>query len=383
MSRCAACARAWTREEAFLRLGKCFVRTDLRRRRAAHLLAIERARLPETHALAARERERRRLVVELRALRASREPAGMALRRLRAAMRLMRNAREEGEASWRRCARCADGGVFGSGERACARCGCVVCAECGAEVVDGEEHRCDEADRSSLLSIRRDCRPCVRCRVPCFRQEGCAVMWCPHCHVFWNWSTGRTIEVAAPPHNPDHRAWLTRTATPPREVDDLPCGGMPPLMLLEVRSVFEASELDVPIVLILAHRLLTTAQRERRHYPRHEPPADHARLRVRLLLGDVTEPRAAQLLVGHELAREFKREVGAVLETLVLGGLDVLQRYCAGEDAWPVAIRGLRVLVDGSREALERVAAAYDGRAVPRISPGWEFIAPGRRGTHR
>ena len=62
--------------------------------------------------------------------------------------------------------------------------------------------------------------------------DGCAQMWCTHCHTAFDWRTG-TIEVGRI-HNPHFLQFKKRS----RDHADIPCGGRP--------TVRELDELNAP-----------------------------------------------------------------------------------------------------------------------------------------
>ena len=220
----------------------------------------------------------------------------------------------------------------------------------------------------------------MRCGVPSYRAEGCAVMWCSRCHAFWHWETGRAIEGRAPPHNPDHRAWAAAGgAAPAREVGDVPCGGLPDGATLHEGLMREfARTLTVhPMTPLIVDAVegLHAAQRLRHRYPcAWDEETVHEPLRVAHLNGELDEAAFGVALERHERALLFRRDVGRVLECLVLCGADVVQRFCAVDGAAVTAGRlvELRALVAA---ALERVGEVHR-RAVPRLRHNWEWELP-------
>jgi len=419
--RCVRCGRPWSLREAVDRLGRTYVSTVYRRLRRAALLRAQLLRLDETAALAARVREERELQARARAL-ALRVSEGELehLAALRAAqhalgrLRLGGGTRGGGGASApslraRRCAHAGCGGFLPTGGGACFACGRHTCLRCDAPLSPssspssapggggGEAHVCDPADLLSRARIRDECRPCVRCAAPSARVEGCPVMWCPHCHCFWHWDTGREIDMRhQPPHNPDHRQWVTTGAggggaggggARRRELDDLPCGGMVDAHAIHaalLRDVLRR-DLDVthvaPLVLSAAHAI-SAAQRLRLSFPlAWDDEPENRLLRVALINGEATEDKVATALERNERAHRFRREVGELLETFVHASLDVLHRMTVppDEEATDVASAFIELdaLCDVAREAID-AAGALHGRAAPKLrrrasDGGWEW----------
>lgn len=250
------------------------------------------------------------------------------------------------------------------------------CHRCGHDLWDAcpstSTHVCDDDDVRAMQTIRSICRPCVRCGVPSMRTEGCPVMWCQHCHTFWNWDTGRLIETRRRqlPHNPDHRHWVMAARSssgdlglPPREVDDVPCGGLvdvPALHGAFVREFTRTPGAHSTVGAIMdATESVFRAQRLR---------IEHAILDHTSSPLDLSPQTLGHVLEKRERDNEFHRDVSQALETFVLSGTDTLQRFCAAEEdcgSTSRALEALRALVDAR---LGTVAAIYS-RMTPRVAP--------------
>ena len=80
------------------------------------------------------------------------------------------------------------------------------------------------------------------------------------------------------------------------------------------------------------------------------------------------------LLDRTERTHLFRRDVGLLLQTLVLAGADVMQRFCAEDDCGTTATRlcALRDLVDAALATASRV----HGRKTPRLNANWGWTVP-------
>ena len=382
---CPSCRRLWDVGELRLRLGVTFWSGPYRKMRRAHLLERERPRLLETTEVASREQQRRHLRREMRRLTAAiREGQYHLWVDLRDAQlsyhRLMRLQRSQAAPQGVR-ARCAHDGCGGIAvDGTCVVCQKQTCLRCGD--VREEGHRCDANSVRSMEAIARDCRPCVRCSAPSMRTEGCSVMWCPHCHAFWHWDTRRAIDTRhGTPHNPDHHTWMVtgHGMRPPREIDDIPCGGLPDGAAMHHAFMREFSRtLTVSpraAVLVAAGEAIDAAQRMRHDYPLawNEERANEP-LRIAFLNGDCDEEAFATALERMERTHLFKRDVGRVLETLVMAGADVLQRFCAFEDCDTTAwhLEALRRIVN---QAMLDVCRTH-ARTAPYLTHDWRWVRP-------
>lgn len=85
----------------------------------------------------------------------------------------------------------------------CALCEKMSCLKCRHEKT--ENHQCKAEDVESVALIKKDCRPCPKCRAYIYRTEGCTQMFCTHCHAQFDWNTGKILTKI---HNPHLTEWL-------------------------------------------------------------------------------------------------------------------------------------------------------------------------------
>jgi len=210
-------------------------------------------------------------------------------------------------------------------------------------------------------------------------------MWCPHCRTFWNWDTERIIESrGSNPHNPDHRAFLANNHGDQRhlhrvrrEVDDVPCGGLPDGIVVHnalVRDSLSINHLSglAPIV-IDALECVHLSQHMRHHYPLTWNAHEQFRpVRIAFILGDVTRDAYMVTMERMERTFEFRREVGYVLELLVLSGADIFQRLSSGDDDIVSVCFSLIALRDIVDARMTHIASIFQRRA-PRLERDWKW----------
>lgn len=400
---CPSCNRAWRRAELRRRLGISFLKGPYRTARRLVLRMREGPRLTILLPVAVRERHRRALDVEVRLLyeelmylqafivdvsdlHEEYDRIAIALRRVQRRQEALESTAREAQ-TLRHLAYCAHAGCGASlSEETCAECSRRTCLECGAAMEGAGSHVCETDVLATRDLLLRECRPCVQCGVLSQKIEGCPTMWCPCCHAFWNWDTGRIIDGT--PHNPDHRAWITEgTSFAAREVADLPCGGIPEQQalqsaVLEELLIFNHMS-DSTSLLFAAESAARYAQfmREQR-YPRTERDADRPELeatRIRFLVGDITEEAFSTILEQGERDSEFRDDVANVLESFVLSVSDLLQRFVSGSvygiertEAIAQELQGVRAIID---EALQDVGQVHE-RKPPRLTSRWYWGLP-------
>ena len=366
------------------------------------MLHREQGRLVQDQPLAIRERRRRTLQTEVEhALNLFRAGDHSVLPQIWILNRNLRNLRSEWHLHARsthiRCGHMTCGGLLDAGDGTCIQCNRVTCQHCGSCISDGaslEDHECDPDAVASQATLRRECRPCAGCGALSYRTEGCPIMWCLVCHRFWHWNTGRLVVTRhGLPHNPDHRAWVAtgRDAVPQREIDDIPCGGLPTIQDVHLLTI-EALRRSVDCTIIrsagmdvvMATASLQEAQALRHSYRENWDMNREAQsLRLSFLMGDISEAKFAKSLEKLDRNLRVRREVALVLEGMVLAGADLLQVFAATirsgmiVDCRAMALQlgSLRGIFDDSLQQLE----ALHARKLPRLSANWIWRLPHRR----
>ena len=213
-------------------------------------------------------------------------------------------------------------------------------------------------------------------------------MWCSQCHVFWHWDQRRVIETRNyVPHNPDHRDWVAQNNRGDRlrEMQDLPCGGFPDANRLHNAILRGNVERHVPFSLLYAGapQLLTmmetlqiTQTVMRARYPRIINDDGLLQLRVEFLLGDfASEDAYAKAIERHDRSTKKKQEFGFLLETFVLSGLDLMQRFVHDVDTMRQTLDCFRELCLVFNAAASELSRVWNWK-VPTITAEWKWNVP-------
>ena len=368
-------------------IGNAFYNREFRTSRRRRLCLHEEARFAGTMPFVQSERTRRQLKAQLAELWTLIQRGHHEYVPLR--MDLMRRMRHVDRATHPRApaqnrVRCAACGVMTDGR--CAACRIDTCVECGVQREEGGgDHVCDEDVRQTVALMRRECRPCVRCSAPSMRTEGCAVMWCVQCHTFWNWDTMRVIERGVPPHNPDHRAWLMQAPhNRRRELDDVPCGGLPDggelhAALLREFDIFLSASPHAESI-VRAAEAVHHAQRLRHTYPSTwDEEGLNRDLRLAYLIGDIDSDKFSFAVERRHRGVVFKREISELLETFVLAAADVFQVFCAPVRGYTCAdTMNALTTIRGEMNRAMRTVEAQHARRAPQVTEAWVWRVPYR-----
>ena len=231
---------------------------------------------------------------------------------------------------------------FLSSKWTCQLCTSVICAECNEQKVD-EEHVCDPGNIESVALLRKDTKSCPGCGEMIYKISGCAQMWCPSCHVAFDWNTLRIEKGLV--HNPHYYEFMRNNGNINREHGDIPCGGFPTLH--EIQILLRGYSEGTGAIFFSIHRLV-------RHISAVNiiggMPADvdFQEYRVRYMLGEMSEKEFQYMITKTEKSRDKARDqynifrmfvdvAGDMMRQVILKQLDIpdftvqidrLREYC-------------------------------------------------------
>ena len=342
--KCMNCASLLTRDALVSGISRSFVDGAFREWRGRVLMDRERAMMPSTQPVVeARLNEKRHDddIKRIDAERAVLRRRLMSLNNLREVVS-MRRSRARNVTIGRRefIHRCAWEGCRGfvSTSYKCGTCSRRTCKACNAPVSDiPTPHVCDPSDVASVSEIGSSARKCPSCSEPIVRVSGCDQMWCPSCRTAFSWATGR--EVKGPVHNPHYYEYRRRHGHLGREMDDVPCGGLPSFVELQTAlSARRTEEVEgLHIWYHNFHRMLRHVQmtmvRPTEWAARAVDDTTNLELRVSYMLGVLTDEALQQRLQARERRREKIRDVHNAWHMFVIVASDILRQMLL-EDTW-------------------------------------------------
>lgn len=88
----------------------------------------------------------------------------------------------------------------------CGDCKKAVCAKCREERLDG--HECNQQELETIKLLKRDTKPCPRCKTPIHKIDGCDQMFCTKCKTAFSW---RTLNIQRGLiHNPHYHEYMAQ-----------------------------------------------------------------------------------------------------------------------------------------------------------------------------
>lgn len=188
--------------------------------------------------------------------------------------------------------------------------------------------------------------------------RNCDQMWCVSCHTAFSWRTGQVATGIV--HNPHYYEFQRRmnNGTAPRNVGDIPCGGLLDWAILRRAILPPGASGRYPgwvSTLELAHRRINHVQNI--DMPHLAAAAvninDNIDLRISYLLKEIDDDTMKTTLQAREKKREKELETRRIYETLTGAATDIFRRiFTVAEQKGPVEenFRPLLVELDKLRE---------------------------------
>jgi hypothetical protein len=88
----------------------------------------------------------------------------------------------------------------------CGDCKKTICAKCREERLEG--HECNKEQLETIKLLKRDTRPCPRCKALIHKIDGCDQMFCTKCKTAFSWRT--LIIQRGLIHNPHYHEYMAQ-----------------------------------------------------------------------------------------------------------------------------------------------------------------------------
>jgi hypothetical protein len=333
---CMNCRQAWGRPFLDSHLSHSWCQGELRKHREAVLFDRERSLLPATQEAVAVERQKRAFGTELptlfEQLDALERQMDIVRDQIREYQHFIRHgprttpaAQQERRQFIAACPK-ADCRGFLSTAYKCGTCAGQFCADC--RELKEEGHTCNPDLVATIREIQRDSRPCPNCGTAISRVSGCDQMYCTQCNTAYSYATGKVVTGVI--HNPHYFERMRALGgEAPRQPGDNPCGGwprwydfnakIPTRFNVFVRDIYQNSR--------------HVEHEELPRYPLETDRVDNTDLRVRYLLGELTEKALRQQAQQRDRRNQFRMEVRGPLELFVVSSLELMQHIARSRTA--------------------------------------------------
>lgn len=342
------CKKTWNREMLTNAFGKTFMNKEYKKKREDDIFKTEKALLPETQPYAVANKQLASIRSEMRLLQAR-------LRELKIQEQfIVRNgpitehkAKELTTKLTIKCPMKTCNGYVNTSDMKCGICNTHVCSKCH-EPKQEENHECNPDTVETVKLLKKDTKSCPNCHVMIHKIEGCDQMYCVNCNTAFSWRT-REIVIGRI-HNPHYYEYLKsiKGGTVPREIGDIPCGGIPTSW--EMRNFTHV---------LAEHRMITHIQEVEMPQYTTNRITNNRDLRIKFLNGDLHEDEFKRILQRREKESEKKQEISQVLNTCVVASSDIF-RMCQRDKNQQKAKEYLKRLFDFTNESMRRISKLYN-----------------------
>ena len=267
----------------------------------------------------------------------------------------------------------------------CGMCGIFACSKCHEVKGDKKDapHTCKLENVETAKMLAKNTKGCPNCHVLIYKLGGCSQMWCVECHTAFDWNTGKIATGQI--HNPHYYEYLRKNNTQPREIRDIPCGGVPDYLSLvrHVRNVASSTN-DADAKLKEAyieryHRGIGEVIDLRTWY-RNRNLQDTREIRVKYLIKDYDESMFKKMLQIKAKAQEKVTNIDQVLDMFVMASSYILQRLLTihTREEVELILAELEQLRGYMNDSMKRVSQTYDCK-VPWIDENLHLHRVGER----
>ena len=361
---CMNCQCPWTDVEQLQEVaGRAFCNGPLRKKREEVLFERQKALLPSTQDKCETVLRERKIRVEIKGMQAQitrlQNEVYQKRRHLWSLTHSAQHKRKERREFIRGCPKMDCRGFLTTRYR-CPLCESRVCSKCHADITEcGEdEHECREEDVLSARLVMSSSKPCPECGTRIQKVSGCDAIFCVVCSSFWNWRTGRITSGVM--HNPEYFRWLRERGISAEEDRQARRrrgrqfrGSFPMPRRRESCRTYTA------IWRLLAH----VRDVELRRYSVNEIEQNQD-LRVRFLLGELTEVQMRKALQKREKANRKKQAIHNVFTTFADAIHELLQGYVSRNRISKTALTKDAVsMVTFSNEGFARIRRCFNSKA--------------------
>jgi len=275
--------------------------------------------------------------------------------------------------------KCPDGECRGflSTAYKCGTCQKWACPDC--LVIKGENkddpHTCDPGQKESVALIIKESKPCPKCGERISKIDGCDQMYCVECNTAFSWTTGQLVNGVI--HNPHYYEYLRNinNGVAPRNLGDVPCGGIPHYAHLE-RSLRNLT-VEPRRFLLGVHRITSEiSDQHMNQFQGNFNVNDNGDLGVKYLMKVISKDTLKAELVKREVKRNKHLAIRSVLEMFVNTSITLLNNLTGDAvkgdsdvNTLVLEFRNLRKYVNDALMNVSRMKHC----SVPQLSDTWTW----------
>lgn len=340
---CMNCKKIYTRDFLTTNCTSVFITKTYKAHRENVLLDREKCLLPATQPYVVVEKERERILNEVKKIEKYKLDLFMLIRESDQQIRDLHtrsrglnteNIGGDTETLTRKFVRkcpISECRGFLSSRWKCGTCETNICNKCNERREDND-HVCDPANVETMNLLNKDTKPCPSCGTMISKISGCDQMWCPDCQTAFSWNKG-TIE-AGTVHNPHYYEFMRRQngGVAPRNHGDIPCGGLPDVYSFQRaignqrRGVPREQQTVLMNIMQVINHILHVEMRNHRN---DDTQLVNRALRVDYLLHRITDDKLKETLQQNEKAREKKRDFLNIYQMFCDVGSDIFRQIMA------------------------------------------------------
>ena len=224
----------------------------------------------------------------------------------------------------------------------CGLCNTQACDKCFQ--IKNELHVCKQEDVESVKLIQKESKPCPRCKCLIMKVVGtCDQVFCTMCHIPFSWKTGKIDSGNI--HNPEYFQIIRSKngGVPPRNLNDIPCGGLPNMTEIGVHldiifsrylnsrndvRFMSLSEMDQSDKLYFTFSNIFKLHEHIRtsiipKYTTHTE--DNRDIRIKYMLKELSKDKFEKIVMKRYLDIEKRNEVAIILSSYQNSTVDIIQ----------------------------------------------------------
>lgn len=245
-----------------------------------------------------------------------------------------------------------------------------------------KKHVCDPNLLESLSKIKKDSKPCPKCKSMIYRIEGCAQMHCTVCRTNYNWQTGEII-TRGTFHNPHYIEWQRTHGGVAFQQND--CNG-DIFEEIQIYALERAMVCDIykkRFVIEFIRFMYHVYDIELYNYRNNNEEDCFLKLRISYLRNRITEEEFKKKLQQYEKREDKKNEIALIFDMMYNTGKSIIlqlvleDRPLVGADQRSdrvmkkkvnevdivESIKQINELIEYTNESMRKVSSKYKNKA--------------------